>query len=147
MQIGLPFVSGEVALEDAAATLRQSNLAGLVVLKDDSARLFHAAELYSALSSRGSMPIGDVGGGTRLGREGASFGHAAAGETEAILLRVEGVEALVKFLSPTLYVTVSSRMYYCNLNSRHYYDAKQVQSLKKIPGGWECGQSDKGLVS
>jgi hypothetical protein len=147
MQIGnLPFVTADASLQDAVDELRQSGQSGLVVLKDDDAVLFQASELHEHLSERAADLMKDFAGGTVLPPEGAAAAAAVGSAIEAMFLRTEGGRAVVKFLSQPLYVRVASRMYYCTLNSAHYYNSSEVATLKKIPGGWECDQGDLGLV-
>jgi hypothetical protein len=148
MAIGkFPFVAAGVTLADAFTTLRRSNRAGLVVLKNDGPVVFHAKDLYNLASEAGGFLMGDVPGGIRLlsnisGAEGESLRGA-----QGTVTHIVGSRIVVDFHSPEIYSSFSGRLYYCKLNTRHFYDAKEVKRLKRIPGGWECDSGDNGLVT
>jgi hypothetical protein len=143
----LPFVGADIGLEDAVEELRRSKDAGLVLLRDNGAVLFDAPYLYELLPERGDLLMRDVVGGTWLPRESAGDADTGKSDAGAIFIRTDGDRAVVKFFSEPLYTKVMSRMYYCDKNPKHYYDASQVRKLKKITGGWKCGQGDGGTVS
>jgi hypothetical protein len=146
----LPFVAGDVSLEEAVRELRASRQSGLIVVNDDQAVLFEASDLHAQLAERASDLIKDIAGGTPIPNESAAPAGAPAAPvgaaTEAVFVRAEAGRAVVNFFSDGLYARVASRMYYCELDDDHYYTAKEVTKLKPILGGWECDQGDYGLV-
>ena len=146
MQTGkLPLVGADVALEDAVEGLKQSKDAGLVLLKEGGALLFHAPDLLQQVGKGGGQLMRDVLGGAWLPEEHGTHGRSGA---TAIFIGAEAGRAIVGFLSKELYTRFAKRMYYCDKNSDHYYDSSEVKNLKRIAAGrWECGQGDNGVVS
>jgi hypothetical protein len=147
MQIEMPLIGADVALDDAVGALRQSKGAGLVMLKGDGALLFHAPDLYDLLAEGKRLSMGEVAGGLWLPFEAAVNASPEPGPA-AMVIRTAGRNAVLRFYSNSLYARVATRMYYCDKNSKHHYDSTQVKSLTPIaPGQWECGQGDMGVVS